>query len=1716
VTEVAPGAMTVEDLLAEFGRLGVRVWAEAGRLRFRAPHGIMTDDRRARLRAYRDELLAYLADNRLPQLETDPAARYEPFPLSDVQAAYLLGRGQVFAYGGVGCHGYGELRYPALEPDRMRAAWRALIDRHDMLRAVVSPDGFQRVLPEVPPVEVPVTDLRDRTAAEAEAGLAGVRAEMDHRVYRVDRWPLFDTRITLADGYAVLHVSIDFLIADFASIQVLLDEVHRLYYHPERPLPPVEITFRDYLLAERRLRDSARYERDRAYWLDRVDHLPGAPELPVLAAAPAAPPRFRRWATTLEPKAWTRLRERAGRYGVSPSTAVLAAYAEVLAIWARNPRFTLNLTLLSRLPLHPAVQGLIGDLTSVELLDVDATGAVGFDELARTMQARLWRDMDHRSFTGVEVMREITRRRGTEAALFPVVFTSAIGLAGETGDGGGDFGYGISQTPQVWIDCQNVERNGALATSWDVRDGVFPDGLVPAAFAAYEALLRDLAGDDERIWTGRHPVALPPGQRARRSAVNDTTAALPAGLLHDRVIAQALSTPDRVAVVAAGPVTTYDMTYGELLARAAGVAECLAEAGCRPRDLVAIVMERGWEQVVAVLGTLLAGGVYVPVDTNQPPARRAVIFRSAGIRLVLTQSWLAGGQADEMLAVDTMPLAAPAAFPPAAAPDDLAYVIHTSGSTGAPKGVMISHRGALNTVVDVNTRFGVGAGDRVLALSNLGFDLSVYDIFGPLSVGGALVIPVRDRPGDPSHWVDLIVRHRVTIWNSVPAQLQMMHDYLTAAPAINLGTLWLAMLSGDWIPVPLPDAVRGRIPGLKMVSLGGATEASIWSVLYPIGDVAPDWHSIPYGRPMRNQTLHVLDGALRPRPDWVAGELYIGGTGVAEGYLNDPERTAERFVRHPVTGDRLYRTGDLGRYLPGGEVELLGREDFQVKIRGHRIELAEVETTARTHPAVGGAVVLVDGDRPLERRLVAFVEAARTDPGGQGPVPARLASAAVAAGDEVLAGVDRARYLRFAEGLDRLAIPVMARTLQAAGLFTQASDVHTYPEIVAAAQVAPRHHRLVRRWLRALASEGVLERSGPGWRLVRPIGPHDADHAWSAILQAADRTDAGLLGYFRASVDHLPALLRGDTDPLALLFPQGRVDISQDLYERTLFNRWANQAAGVAVRELARSRPVGRPLRLMEVGAGGGGTTAAVLEALDGIEFAYQCTDLSPYFVGLTEARFAGHDGIRFGTYDLDEDYRAQGLAPGSFDVIVAGDVLHAIADVDRTLGRLRELLAPGGWLVAIEMTRDHYQVMTSLELLIRLDEVAADFADERKGGDRVFLDRQRWLAALERAGGEDARCLPDENEFIAGLGICVLTARFKTDRSPVYAEDVVVHLRERLPEYMVPAAVQVVDALPLTANGKIDRDALRRWLPRRAAAVTAMTSAAPDGDLEQHLAAVWAEALRIDGIGRDDNLFELGGDSLVAAQVAGRMLEEVPDVAGLSFDELLRHVLEHPTVAALTARLADDAPAAGPAAAAGRAADGPVLLAGPDGGETAVILIRAGADGPGASVPLVSRLSAAGPVYDLPADPPDGIPLDRLAAEQAHAITATGATRIRLVGYGPAAMLAVEVGRILTERGQVVDGVTLVGAYRPARTGHETAGALCDAVRRHEPTLYAGDLTLIRPAAGRSADDDALQVWADMCLGDLRVIVVETNHDELLGGSDVTTIAAAVGGTSR
>ncbi|MFE0105088.1 amino acid adenylation domain-containing protein [Streptomyces sp. NPDC059009] len=514
--------------------------------------------------------------------------------------------------------------------------------------------------------------------------------------------------------------------------------------------------------------------------------------------------------------------------------------------------------------------------------------------------------------------------------------------------------------------------NGAeLALHYDA--GLFDRTTALRLLGHYRTLLADALGDAERAVAR---LRLLTDDELHRVLVewNATQTELPnQGTLHEAFEARADSAPDAIAVVH-GPER---LTYAQVNARANQLAHHLRGLGVGPDVRVGLCLDRSAQLLVAELAVLKAGGAYVPLDPDYPADRIATMVGGTSCAVMVSRSDLTanlpadqdGGRPLVLVDRDAATLAAGPEHNvgTTSGPEHLCYIIHTSGSTGKPKPIALRHRGVLNNLADLNTRYGVGPGDAVLTLSSPSFDMSVYEFLGLTIAGGTAVVPEAARTKDPSHWVELIRAESVSVWNSAPALLGLLTDQVEQTGAGPLASLRLALLGGDWVPVPLADRVRAFAPELRFIVMGGATEASIHSTIYEVERADPQWASIPYGRPMANQRAYLLDEELQPVPPGVDGELFLAGTGLARGYLDQPEKTAERFFEWshgPVQGERLYRTGDLARFTPDGLLLLQGRADFQVKLNGLRVELGEIEAVLRAHDAVRQSVVVAkDGSR---------------------------------------------------------------------------------------------------------------------------------------------------------------------------------------------------------------------------------------------------------------------------------------------------------------------------------------------------------------------------------------------------------------------------------------------------------------------------------------------------------------------------------------------------------------------------------------------------------------------------------------------------------------------------------------------------------------------------------------------------------------------------------
>lgn len=1202
--------------------------------------------------------------NPLLQVFSDEKHFYDSFPLTDIQLSYLLGRGSYVEMGGVSTHLYLEID-TVLDIERLSVSFQKVIDRHPMLRAIINDSGEQVFLKNSPQFVIRRIDISRESAERQEEMLQENRERMSHHIFDTSTWPMFEfTAFTMNDEVSKLCIGFDPIIADAGSMRIIGYEWMAYYKDLIMQLPRLEFTFRDYVIALNNLKTTEKYQEDKQYWLQQLDEFPLAPVLPMIMNPTAvSSPKFHRLTKTISKDKWKKIKQFTATHNVTPLALFFLRYAETLAYWSNQQEFAINFTVANRIPFHPDVNNIVGDFTSLMIIDVEIDGQTVADRL-QYIQNVLLSAIEHRNYDGVDFIRELAKRHSlTNKAIMPIVFTGTLNDRSDAygWDDLGAITAGINQTSQVYLDNQILELADGVSVTWDYVEQLFDPEMMETMFNQYINGLEQFS----------HEIEYKPSSSGMTllQEYNDSKKTFNTELLHVLFEKSVDKYSDHIAVKHG----EQSASYKTLDTMANQVASKLKAQGVKRNTKVGIISFRNIETIAALLGILKAGAAYIPIDPELPDDRKQHIVKNSGCVTLITEEFFddleqySGQTAAEYVSED-----------------DVAYIIYTSGSTGQPKGVVIKHQAAANTIIDINQRFAVTEKDRILGISSMGFDLSVYDIFGAFAAGACLVL--IDSQKDIKNIVDVVETEGITIWNSVPAimdlvinkleiensedreilyywapgkywrlyngylmigertfdkidekmaknlyfaaqrgatkqelynvldngsaspnhlfdqlvsekilvhalmdplevfkaqeqlyanpygeevifdsqaakrykqeslfrkftysgeKIQLPDDDTIAKPMYKrkslrkfsempisettfsrlmtvlkqfeeeqeirycyasagglypidiyihvkngrvdniaegvyyyspvdnslelipnaeidsdfhyfenkqiftssafsfllvynaranmskyqslgyfqacidtgilvgtitqaaeqldmgicsignmdfdkvrkslklkaeqiplhgieigmkpeaniqkrltsvftrivepnyqnkLSSLRVVMLSGDWIPMNLCPKIKEYCPGANIYSLGGATEGSIWSIYYPVKEMDSTWNSIPYGYPLANQTMHILNGLAQQCPVNVPGEIYIGGKGVASGYDNDIEKTKAQFIQHPRYG-YLYRTGDYGVMRPQGYMEFLGRKDFQVKIQGMRIELEEIENT---------------------------------------------------------------------------------------------------------------------------------------------------------------------------------------------------------------------------------------------------------------------------------------------------------------------------------------------------------------------------------------------------------------------------------------------------------------------------------------------------------------------------------------------------------------------------------------------------------------------------------------------------------------------------------------------------------------------------------------------------------------------------------------------------
>ncbi|MCA1568066.1 MAG: amino acid adenylation domain-containing protein [Acidobacteria bacterium] len=1427
----------------------------------------------------------------------------------------------------------GRLDVPTLE-----RSLNEILRRHEALRTSFTDSGGRpvQVVHDLTTLSLPLTELSRLPAGVREREALRLAVEEGHRPFDLSIAPLMRAGLLrLSDHEHILLVTMHHIVSDGWSAGIFLRELAALYdaflKGEPSPLSELPVQYADFAVWQREWLQGEVLEEQLDYWKQRLGG-----ELPVLnlptdrPRPPALSYKGAEQALELPVELTERLKSLSRHEGATLFMMLLAAFDALLYRYTGQDDIVVGTPIAGRN--RREVEGLIGFFVNTLVMRTGVEGTATFRELLGHVREATLGAYAHQEVPFEKLVEELHPKRDTSRnPLFQVMLAlQNTPLEDFRLPGLRLVPFDISNDMMRFdLEFHLWEHEATLAGTLIYNTDLFDAATVAQMLGHFRNLLEGVAASpDARV--SELPLLTEAEHRRLLYEWNDTRRVYPhETCVHELFEAQATRTPDATAVVS----DEGRITYRELNERANRLARHLRRRGVGRENLVGVCLGRGAKLVEALLGVLKAGGAYVPLDPEYPKPRLRFMLEDAGVRVLLTERQkldaLPSSGAEIICLDDDAEIDGENMenLRHETAADNLAYIIYTSGSTGKPKGVCITHQ-ALNRLVCETNYVQLTASDRVAQVSTASFDAATFEIWGALLHGAQLHVMSREVVISPQEFAEQIREQGITTMFLTTA----LFNQLARVRPDALAPLSHLLFGGEAVD---PERVREVLlkgAPRRLLHVYGPTENTTFSSWHHVVEVSKGAHTVPIGRPVTNTQSYVLDSDLRPVPIGVAGELFLGGAGLMRGYLNRPEVTAEKLVPHPYSvevGARLYRTGDLVRLLHDGSIEFLERIDRQVKVRGFRIELGEIESALVEHSAVSECVVLAREEQPGERRLVAYVvnraeDAAPAEeesgvglrsgqvehwqkifddhiyskPSTQPDPTFNIVGWNSNYTDEPLPADEMRVWLE--DTLEPVRATAPRRVLEigcGTGLLLSrlAPTCERYLGTDVSQVALDYVSQQVRQWGEGQSRVSLLRRAADDFEGIEPRNFDavilnsvvqyfpDADYLLRVLEGAARAVRPGgfiyvgdvrslpLLETFHTSVQLFkapPSLLS------ARLREQARTRAAQEnelAVAPAFFYALAKhlpEVARVEVRpkrghfhnELTRFR--------YQVLIHIGGETEPAADAAPWLDWDTDGMTLDALRRRVAEERPPALGLTRVPNARLSAEVRALELLSDEENSYTASELRRIVNEHGAPGVDPEDLYALASELdYGLEISWARHGADGRFDVLLRahdathaIDATAAFPAPESRAGN--------WK---EYANNPLRRALARE-----------LIPRLRA------------HLQERLPVYMVPSAFVMVDALPLNANGKVDRRALPA--PDMLRPELGESYVAPRGAVEEQVADVWRQVLGAERVGVHDNFFELGGHSLIATQVVSRLCD--------AFDlELpLRQLFETPSVAGLAA----------------------------------------------------------------------------------------------------------------------------------------------------------------------------------------------------------------------
>lgn len=1445
-----------KQLIERCKKMGVDLYIQDTKLKYRTLKKDLPESLLKELKENKRDIINYLKQEE----NVDLRIENEKFPLSDIQSAYLLGRGDGYEYGNTSCHIYQEFLYPNLDTEKVERVWNALIEKHDMLRAIIYKDGFQKIQESVPHYKL----MKESTES--------IRRKLENKVYEVEQWPMFDIGVSEKEKNSILHFSMDFMIADWSSIWKLLKEFENIYFdlNIEKGINfKPNISFRDYRKKEDEKKNSDNYKKSYQYWKEKITEIDGPPELYINTTYNREKPSFKRFSLCIEPNKWENLRKMTREYGLTPTAVVLAAYAVILQNWSYSKDFSLNLTIFDRKEVAESLDNLIGDFTSTSILSVKETDR-SFYEFAKSINKQLFENLDNSIVSGVEVLRQISKLDDARNFILPYVFTSAIGLIKDRLIG--VYQYGITQTPQVFIDCQVMDTNLGLQINWDVRENVFNLKMIKLMFKCFEEILNNLATNkdtwgnsvfnllydtniDETYYIGKHCLD-------RQTTIEE--------ILNSLKIYK-----NKAIIESQEKVLSYSSVYDIYLKIRNNLK---LEKYSENKVIIFIVNSKIEAMISTLLSTLLnINSIIIFNITDKESEKTSInicnVDEKKDIQCVYgerIETCLVEKYIDEVHCNKLN--------------SDKNHIILCLKENEILKSKKYIN---VEDLIEKNKNhskvYEFSEDDQYLDFKSNSLYKTIINLIGIVRTGSTMTFldDKSEMSGEKMH--DVVKKHKINILELDNESAKMYINYLFKNGINSISDLRTIIIADENVDFNVMTQLKQFFPKAKIVNI--FVEDRIDGIGYAYFN---------YEMFIKDSTIYPFDKNKVFILDRNQNLCLPYSFGILSALK-------ENYPQDETLSNYIYNSNYCAYYDENNRIKLKGSIDEKVKIKRRTFNLQEVRRQLINEDGIGSvylhltkkkdasdlnAIVTLKEDYEYKNKNNKKMDLIHI-------LDETSRKYKHVFNDDNYSKMCKKRDIIVMNKILNMLIKLNILQDQRGSFFVNHANY---------SNIDSKYVWMIDRWLFELENIGLIRKIDDTYIINEHLKMNNLEIEWEKLFDMwkDEYGNINLLKYIKINSDNILDIAKGNIDPVKLLYPDSSNRYTEALYRFNSSSKLINDYFINVLRWYMKNFSKDK-IRILEIGAGTGSTTRKLLETLKGESYEYHFTDSLKYFFPDAKKRFGGKENVYIYKYDIDEDPIEQGLKENYFDLVIGAYVIENARNIKETLINLRKIISPKGFLVFSEPAENEPWILTSQAFM--MEKPQND--DLRK--DVFFMSADKWIYALDNIDHYSQTFrFPNTKLIKNNTGVYFFVKQFKKNKQEVNTDEIKKHLKGSLPSHMMPNNIIPIE-LEHFSNNQSNQDIqkiIKFFELRKPMEENLLVNIENRhiNTVQAEIAKICSKVLHQKEIDIYSNFYDLGADSLLIARITTKIINHID--SSIPFEKLLREIIKNPTVYEISKQL--------------------------------------------------------------------------------------------------------------------------------------------------------------------------------------------------------------------